>query len=322
MKPYLNPRNWRQEAILAALLLVLLALAEWTLPGFLDLGKQSLLSQKIWSVAILVLAMTLIIITGGIDLSVGSTMGLCAVAFGATFEATDSVHLSAIAAILIGALGGALNGLLIARLRVHPLIITLGSYAAYRGIAEGASQGRVVSQFGDGFAQLAYGHWLGIPTPAWIFAVLALTATTILSKAPTGRALYMIGHNETAARYTGIPVDWIRFWLYTMSGTMAGLASLFYISRFDTAQANAGTGFELDVITAVVVGGVSIYGGRGHVTGALLGLALIHETQMFVGRYWRIEELKSILVGALLIGSILIYRTLSAKQTTHCKPQV
>ena len=108
-------------------------------------------------------------------------------------------------------------------------------------------------------------------------------------------------------------VDRIKFLLYTSSGLLAGLSTLIYVSRFDTAKADAGTGFELDVITAVVIGGTSIFGGRGNIVGTVLGLALIHETKLLVGRYWQIDELKSVLVGVTLIVSVLAYQALSPK---------
>ncbi len=306
--------RWWHELGLVILIISLLAVAGTLMPRFLDIKSQLLLSRHIWEMAILALGMTLIIITGGIDLSVGAAMGLCAVAFGLTFQFTGSLPLSCVVAMLTGGLGGAVNGALIAKIKVHPLIVTLATYAAFRGIAEGLSQGVSYSQFGEAFSQIARGKWFGVPIPAYLFLALAVAFAVFLSKTPTGRFLYAIGHNEKAARFSGINVDRIKFWLYAISGMLAGLATVVYISRFDTAKADAGTGFELDIITAVVVGGTSIFGGRGNITGTVLGLLLIHETRLFVGRYWQVDELKSIIIGALLIASILLYRILSSKK--------
>ena len=257
--------------------------------------------------------MTMVIVTGGIDLSVGSTMGLCAVSFGLTFQATQSVTLSSLVCLSVGCLAGAINGQLIAKLRVHPLIITLATYAGFRGIAEGLSQGASYSQFGDHFGYLARGTVWHVPIPAFIFLMLTTMGTIFLAKMPAGRFLYAIGHNETAAQFSGIRVASIKVWLYTFSGALAGLATLIYVARFDTAKADAGQGIELDVITAVVIGGTSIFGGSGNLLGTTLGLLLIHETKLFVGRYWRVEELKSIIVGCLLILTLLV-STLAAQQ--------
>lgn len=302
--------HWRHEAVLLVLLVLLLAIAAWLQPGFLNLRSQLLLSRHLWEIAILALGMTLVIITGGIDLSVGSNMGMSAVAFGISYAATGSPLLSSLAALVTGAAGGVANGLLISKVNVHPLLVTLATYAAFRGIAEGISQGASYSQFGSGFSRLARGQWLGLPWPGYIFLALAIAFAIFLAKTPTGRFLYAIGHNEQAARFSGIAVQRMKLRLYTLSGALAGLAAVIYVSRFDTAKADAGQGFELDVITAVVAGGTSIFGGRGNIVGTALGLVLIHQTRLFVGRYWRMDELRSIVIGLLLIASVLAYQML------------
>jgi rhamnose transport system permease protein len=299
--------------VLAALLVALLIAAGIIKPEFLNMRGQLLLSRHLWEFALLALPMTLVILTGGIDLSIGSAMGMCAVAFGICHGCTESVGLSCLVCLLIGAVGGSINGWLIAGLRIHPLIVTLATYAAFRGLAEGLSQGKSYSQFGESFSQLARGMWWGVPVPAYLFTLLAIGCAVFLSRTPGGRFVYAIGHNEQAARFSGVAVGPVKFRLYAISGLMAGLATIIYVSRFDTAKADAGSGFELDVITAVVVGGTSIYGGRGNIGGTVLGLLLIHETRQFVSRQWQVEELKSIVIGLLLIGSLLLYRGLRTR---------
>lgn len=300
--------RWWHEAVLALLLVTLLVIAGVLMPTFGNLRSQLILSKHLWEMAILALAMTPIIITGGIDLSVGSIMGLCAVSFGLCHRATQSVALSCLACLCTGAVAGATNGMFIAKVRVHPLIVTLATYAAFRGIAEGLSQGNSYSRFGAGFAQLARGTLWGVPFPAFLFLAIAIVFGMILARTYYGRFIYAIGHNEVASRFSGVPVDGIKFSLYATSGLLTGLATTIYVSRFDTAKADAGMGFELDAITAVVIGGTSIFGGRGNIVGTVLGLLLIHEARQFVGRYWRVDELKSIMVGLLLISSVLAYR--------------
>ena len=305
---------WWHETVIAVLLVMVLQFAGWLVPGFLKLQSQLLLSRQLWEFAILALGMTLIIITGGIDLSVGSTMGLSAVVFGGVYNSSSSLMAASLACLATGLCCGAVNGALVSRLRLHPLIVTLATFAAYRGIAEGWSQGHSYSRFGDGFSDLARGSWLGVPLPGAIFVVMASGFAVFLSKTPYGRFLYAIGHNERAAKFSGISVNRIRFWLYTTSGLLAGLASLIYVARFDTAQADVGKGFELDVITAVVLGGTSIYGGRGTISGTMLGLLLIHETRLLVSRYWGSDELRSIVIGCLLIVAVLACQLVSRKR--------
>jgi rhamnose transport system permease protein len=305
--------GWWHELTLLGLVIALLLIAGQLMPRFLELRSQLLLSRQLWEFAILALGMTLIIISGGIDLSVGSAMGLCAVTFGLTHQASGSLVGSCAVCVLTGVIGGSLNGYLVAALNVHPLIVTLATYAAFRGVAEGLSQGASYSQFGAEFSGLARGLWWSIPIPGWIFAVLAIAYGLFLGKTPGGRFLYAMGWNEQAARFAGVPVGRLKFGLYVNSGLLAALATIIYVSRFDTAKADAGTGLELDVITAVVVGGTSIFGGRGNIWGTVLGLILIHETRLFVGRRWSIDELKPIVVGCLLITSSLAYRILDPR---------
>lgn len=305
--------RWWHETVLGVLLISLLIVAGRVMPGFLRIEGQLLLSRQLWEFAILSLGMTLIIITGGIDLSVGSTMGLCAVTFGLCHSASGSLAGSSFVCLVTGAVCGAFNGLLIARVQVHPLIVTLATFAAFRGIAEGLSQGQSWSKFGGRFSEIARGTFWGVPLPGYVFVVLAIGCAVFLSKTPWGRFLYAIGHNERASRFSGIAVQKIRFCLYTVSGLLAGLTTLIYVSRFDTAKADAGKGFELDVITAVVLGGTSIYGGRGNIAGTTLGLLLIHETRLFVSRYWKIDELRSIVIGLLLIGAVLICQLVAGR---------
>ena len=305
--------RWRHEIALCALVIGLFLVAGQLMPNFVQLKSQLFLSKHAWETAILAIGMTLIIIAGGIDLSVGSLMGLCAVGFGMCFQQTESVAISSLVCVAIGAMGGLLNGRLIAQLGIHPLIVTLATYAAFRGMAEGISQGQSYSQFGDPFGQLARGTIAGVPYPAFLFAALAITAGVLLGKSPTGRTLYAIGHNEMAAKFSALPVSGTKHSLYVFSGLLAGVVTVIYVSRFDTAKADAGTGMELDVITAVVIGGTSIFGGRGNLLGTALGVLLIHETRLFVGRFWQIDELKSIFVGSLLILSVLIHRAFASR---------
>ncbi|MCX7012895.1 MAG: ABC transporter permease, partial [Candidatus Sumerlaeota bacterium] len=286
----------------------------WRLdPAFIGLAAQIELSTHIWELALLALPMTLIIITGGIDLSVGSAMALSAVALGMSFRAGAPPFAAAALALLAGAGCGALNGWFIASVRVHPLIVTLATLAAFRGMAEGVSEAAPISGFPDGFTGTLAGSVMGAPVPALLFLLFALAAALVLTKTPFGRSLYAIGHNETAARFSGLSVDRIKWRIYTLSGAMAGLAAILYVARRNTAKADIGANMELEVITAVVLGGASIFGGRGNIVGTLLGVLLIHETREFITWHWARNEWNAIVIGALLIASVLLHRLLSPK---------
>lgn len=313
MKSRLRRFTGWHEAILGLLLLGLLLAAYRVDPTFLSRDAQIELSTHVWELALLALPMTLIIITSGIDLSVGATMALAAVILGMLYKAGVNPWIGAAAALAAGTAAGFLNGVFIAWVRVHPLIVTLATLSAFRGIAEGISLGKPVSGFPEGFQQLGQGSVAGLPIPGLIFCALAVPAAILLARSTPGRWLYAMGHNETASRFSGIPVDRVKLALYTLSGSAAALAAMMFVARRNTAKADAGTGMELDVITAVVLGGTSIFGGRGRILGTLLGVLLIHETREFVSWRWNRDELNFIVLGVLLILSVSLNALLAPK---------
>src|SRR6267154_1692101 len=167
------------------------------------------------------------------------------------------------------------GGIVITRFRVPPLIATLATLALYRGLAEGISQARSVRGYPHWFYVLGQGDAAGVPVQVWIMLVAVLVSAAILGLTTFGRATYAVGANETAARFAGVAVDRTRPLVYTASGLMSGLAAVVFVSRVSTTRSDMGTGLELDVITAVVLGGTSIFGGKGTILGTVLGLALI-----------------------------------------------
>ncbi len=318
-RPALAAFPFKHEAVLALLLAGLLLAAGAIQPAFTRIDTQIELSTHIWELALLTLPMTLVIITGGIDLSVGATMALSAVALGLTCECGWGMPAAVLAAVTTGAAAGLLNGVFVAYVRVHPLIVTLATLSAYRGIAEGISLGRPITGFPDDFALLGrgsiahFGSFVGIPIPAVVFMMAALAAGIVLARTTLGRSIYAIGLNEAASRFSGIRTQRIKLWLYALSGLTAGWAAVMFVARRNTAKADIGTGLELDVITAVVLGGSSIFGGRGRIIGTILGVLLIHETREFVSWKWNNDELIAIVIGVLLIVSVLMNRGWAAR---------
>lgn len=313
LRERLNGFRYWHEAVLGGCLALVLLWAGISSPAFLGRRAQAELSTHVWELAILAVPMTLIIVTAGIDLSVGSTMALAAVVLGASSAAGVPVLVAALFAVLTGLAAGALNGVFIAYVRVHPLLVTLAALSAYRGMAEGISRGEPVSDFPAAFAFLGQGEVLWLPVAGIIFVALAAAAWVVLAKTPLGRYLYTMGHNKVAARYSGVPVDRVKLMLYSLSGAAAGLAAVILVSRRNTAKADMASGMELDVITAVVLGGTSIFGGRGRIAGTILGVLVIHEVREFVSWHWQRDELNLVVVGTLLIASVLLNRILSPK---------
>jgi rhamnose transport system substrate-binding protein/rhamnose transport system permease protein len=262
-------------------------------------------------VGLLALALTFVIITGGIDLSVGSMMGLVAVVMGALWR---DVHLpiavAAAVALLLGLAGGAINGALIARFNLPPLIVTLATFSLFRGVAEGITRGiENYSSFPSGFLFLGQGYIGGIFPAQLILLVLAVAGCAwVLHCTAFGRSLYAIGHSPDGARYAGIDVGRKLFLVYLFSGFAASVSAVIYVAHLGQAKSDAGTGFELIAIAAVVLGGTSIFGGRGSVLGTVLGLFAIVVLQNGLRLSGQPAELAGILTGALLLLTVALNR--------------
>lgn len=262
-------------------------------------------------VGLLALALTLIIITGGIDLSVGSMIGLSAVVLGALWrDAHLPMALAILATLLVGIAGGGLNAFMISRLKFPPLIVTLGTFSLFRGVAEGLTRGiENYSGFSPRFLFLGQGYVFGlIPTQLFILIFAIAGFGWWLHRTIYGRSLYAIGFSAEGARYAGIPVARRLALVYILSGLVSSLAAIIYVAHLGQAKSDAGTSYELMAITAVVLGGTSIFGGRGTILGTVLGLFAIVILQNGLRLSAQPAELAGILTGVLLVGTILIDR--------------
>ena len=262
-------------------------------------------------VGLLALALTLIIITGGIDLSVGSMIGLSAVVLGALWrDAHLPMAVAIVATLLVGIAGGGLNAFMISRLKFPPLIVTLGTFSLFRGVAEGLTRGiENYSGFSPRFLFLGQGYVFGlIPTQLFILIFAIAGFGWCLHRTIYGRSLYAIGFSAEGARYAGIPVARRLALVYILSGLVSSLAAIIYVAHLGQAKSDAGTSYELMAITAVVLGGTSIFGGRGTILGTVLGLFAIVILQNGLRLSAQPAELAGILTGVLLVGTILIDR--------------
>jgi rhamnose transport system permease protein len=290
------------ERVLIVVLVLELVLFGVIGSNFLSLANAGEIVRASAEIGLLALALTPVIITGGIDLSVGSLLGLCAVILGVVWrDAGVSIGIAALAAIAIGITGGAANAWLVAR-GVPPLIVTLGTYSLFRGLAEGITGGvRNYSNFPQGFLRLGQGDLAGVPSQTFVLAAVAIAFWLLLHRMTIGRTLRAIGFAPEGARYAGLSVTRSTGLVYILSGAAAGLASLLYVSRLGQAKADAGTGFELMAITAGVLGGASIFGGRGTIAGTLLGVAILGVLQTGVRLADLPAELAGVLTAILLI---------------------
>ena len=297
----------RHETILAVLMIIALAVLASLSDKFFT--AENLLNQgRLMSeVGLVALAMTFVIVTGGIDLSVGSILGLTAILLGVFWKNLGlPLPLAIAGALACGTFAGWVNGFIITRFSVPPLIATLATLALYRGLAEGISEARSVRGYPEWFYVFGQGEILGVPFQLWILGIATVVSAVILGLTPFGRATYAIGANETAARFSGIRVHATKLWIYTAAGFVSALAAVIFVSRVTTTRSDMGTGLELDVITGVVLGGTSIFGGRGTIIGTVLGLILIQALKNGLALSGVKGDGTIVVIGLVLIGAILI----------------
>ena len=304
--------------------LILAVLAEIALfavvaPNFLTVGNFFEVTRLSVELGLLAVALTPVIVGGGIDLSVGAMLGLSAVVFGAAHKDFGlSIPLAAVSAVIVGAAGGALNALLIARLEIPPLIVTLGSLSLFRGIAEGITHAATnYTDFPRSFLALGQGYLGGvIPAQLPLFVLVVAGYVILLHRSIIGRALYAIGFSPAGARYAGIPVRRRVGLVYLLSGVVSSLAAIVYVAHLGQARSDAGNGYELDAITAVVLGGTSVFGGRGTLWGTLLGLFAISILRNGLQLAALPSELAGVLTGTLLLATIAIDRLRLGEQSS------
>jgi rhamnose transport system permease protein len=296
--------------VLLAVLAMEVAVFSLVGKNFLTLENAATVARLSVELGLLAVVLTPVVVSGGIDLSVGALVGLTAVLFGSLWrDAGLPIGAAAALSLGAGAAAGSLNGLLIAGLRLPPLVVTLASMALFRGLAEGLTRGvETYTGFPPAFLALGQRHVAGVPVQVAVLAFTGLGFWVLLHRATFGRAVFAIGLSPDGARHAGIPVGRQVFALYLLSGSVAALAGLILVSRLGQAKADAGTGYELEAITAVVLGGTSIFGGRGTVTGSLLGLAVIVVLKNGLLLAAEPAELAGVLTGVLLLTTIAIDR--------------
>jgi rhamnose transport system substrate-binding protein len=306
--PATHRRGWeRSQLILLGLLAAEVAVFAAIGTNFLSRSNAFEVARLSVEIGLLAVALTPVIVSGGIDLSVGSLMGLSAVVFGKLWrDAGLPIGLAAPLTLAVGAAAGTLNGLLITRFRIPPLIVTLGSFSLFRGLAEALTGGvDNFTDFPDDFLFLGQGYLPGeVPAQLPIFALVAATFWLLLHRTTLGRSWVAIGFSPEGARHAGLPVGRRIGLVYLLSGLVSSLAAILYVSHLGQAKADAGTGYELLAITAVVLGGTSIFGGRGSVAGTLIGLFAIAVLQNGLRLADLPAELAGVLTGLLLLLAI------------------
>lgn len=242
-----------------------------TVNNFLSLLRQSAIN------GLIAFGMTCIILTGGIDLSVGSVLALTSIICAHIIKIGMPAPLSMLIALIFGIILGTISGLMVTKSRLQPFIATLITMTGYRGLTMILSGGRPISRLGDNLLlnQIGKGSFLGIPIPVWILIIFFAIFLFVLKKTVLGRQIYATGSNSKAAELAGINTNNIKLIVYAVSGFMASLSGLILVSRLGSAQPTLGSGYELDAIAAVALGGTSMTGGRGKIMGTLIGILII-----------------------------------------------
>ncbi len=303
----LAPRLLRWESLLALLLIAFVWLGAGLSPFFLTASNFSILTDQQMEVAIMTLPMTLIIVAGEIDLSVEGMLGLSSAILGATWAAGWPLWLGITFVLVVGATGGLFNGLLVTRAGLPSLVVTLGTLALFRGLAYVVLGSRGVSNFPAGFNTFGFGDVPGtlVPWPFVLYGALAVVFIVILHRSWIGRQLFAIGRNKEAARFAGLRVAQVKTWLYVCSGTLSALAGVVLTARLSSSRADNGQGLLLSVVTAVLLGGVNIFGGQGTVAGVVLAVFVIGVLRSGLALADVSAETQTIAVGALLVLSVV-----------------
>ena len=264
---------------------------------------------------VLAMSQTVVIVAGGLDVAVGSTVGFSTVATAMAVQATGSAAAGVIAGLAVGAACGVVNGIIITYGRVNAVIATLGTMAIFRGVAFILSDGQSISIFDDSFRFMGNGTLLGLPVPLWILAVTAVAFQIFLSQSIAGRNVYAIGGNPVVARFSGINVNRYKVAIYTMSGVAGGLGGILLAARTGSGQPISGSqGLELEAITAAVLGGCALQGGRGTIVGALLGVLIIGVLNngmilTAVPTFYQLLAKGALLILAVLVAEYRLNRT-------------
>ena len=310
--------NWREIVArfglvmaLVALVIVLSTLSD----RFLTTSNIINVLRQISINAIIAAGMTVVIIGRGIDLSVGSLLALTGVVGAGLAVGGLPAGFAILAALALGTALGTFNGAFVAYAGIAPFIVTLAGLTIFRGAALAFTDGRPISGLPPLFRTIGYGDFLGLPIPVWIMLGFLVLTHVILRYTALGRAVYAIGGNEEAARLSGIPVRRVILFTFAYSGMAAALASMVLTGRLNSAQPSAGVMFELDAIAAVVVGGTSLFGGRGGVFGTLIGALIIGVINNGMNLLNVPSFYQQIVKGGVILGALLIERLVATRRT-------
>ncbi|MCY8935493.1 ABC transporter permease [Peribacillus frigoritolerans] len=300
---------WQKFGPLLALVLLFIVITVLN-PSFMEPNNILNLLRQTSINALIAFGITFIILTGGIDLSVGSILALSsALMAGMMVSGLDPI-LAILAGILLGAIMGVINGILVSKGKMAPFIVTLATMTIFRGLTLVYTDGKPITGIGDSvmFQMLGRGYFLGVPVPAVVMIIAFMILWFLLHKTSFGRKTYAIGGNERASRISGIKVDRVKVAIYGLAGTMAAIAGAILTSRLNSAQPTAGQSYEMDAIAAVVLGGTSLSGGKGRLFGTLVGVLIIGTLNNGMNLLGVSSFYQQVVKGAVILIAVLLDR--------------
>jgi ribose transport system permease protein len=294
--------NWRVLLVLSGVNVVIMGLLTALSPTFLSYGNLSAVMLRMSELAMLAIAETVVLIAGGFDIAIGAVMALSAAVFGTLYVAGLPFPLLVVLALASGVAVGLLNGLLVVVLRLQPFIVTLATMSIVRSVVYGLLRGNVLSDLPEGFLSLGYLYVLKIPLLFLVVAAVAVLAWVLLRRTVIGRRIFAIGGNERTAFLSGIHEDRVKYLVYALSGLISAMAGLMYTARIRAVVPDMGITSPLEVITAVLIGGTAITGGKGSILGSMLGILAMYLllngfNLLGLNPFWQ----------TIILGVILIY---------------
>jgi rhamnose transport system permease protein len=303
----LKSRFARWETVTVFLLIASILYGTSTSEDFLTAANFNSILSDMAEIAIIAMPLTLVIIAAEIDLSVASVLGLTSALVGYLWNHGWAMEMIIPTVIVVGGLAGALNGVLITKLGLPSLAVTIGTLAMYRGLAFVVLGDQAVADFPQKFTNWGFGSFAGtqIPNPTIVFVVLAIIFGVTLHFTGIGRSIFAMGSNEEAAHFSGVRVKRIKFWLFVVTGMVSAIAGIVFTFRFASARADNATGLELSVVAVVLLGGVSIFGGRGNLLGVICAVLLLGTLRNALTLNDVSAEVLTIVTGSLLLLSVL-----------------
>ncbi|WP_285768052.1 ribose ABC transporter permease [Peribacillus sp. SI8-4] len=300
---------WQKFGPLLALVLLFIVITVLN-PSFMEPNNILNLLRQTSINALIAFGMTFIILTGGIDLSVGSILALSSALMAGMMVSGMDPILAILIGILLGAIMGVINGILVSKGKMAPFIVTLATMTIFRGLTLVYTDGKPITGIGDSvaFQMLGRGYFLGLPVPAVVMVIAFFVLWFLLHKTSFGRKTYAIGGNEKASRISGIKVDRVKVAIYGLAGTMAAIAGAILTSRLNSAQPTAGQSYEMDAIAAVVLGGTSLSGGKGRLFGTLVGVLIIGTLNNGMNLLGVSSFYQQVVKGAVILIAVLLDR--------------